>query len=84
MTSLSKSRCGDTASLLLLCWEWGDQRPHEQCVTNTSLDDPCLVVGFSCSMSHGKMTASQGLAGAPSCVPNLTPVRECFIVKVEG
>jgi hypothetical protein len=79
---LSQSHSGDTTSLLLLRWEWGDQRPHEQCVTVTSLDDPCLVVGISCSMSHGKITASQGLAGAPSYIPDSTPEREC--VHSEG
>ena len=44
------------------------------------LDDLCLVVGISCSLSHGKITASQGLAGAPSYVPGSTPARlsVCF------
>ena len=27
------------------------QRPHEKCVSVTNLDDPCLVVGFTCGMS---------------------------------
>ena len=84
MTSLSQSHCGDTAYLLLLRWKWGDQGPHEQCVSVTIQDDPSLVVGFSCSMSHGKMAASQGLARATSYVPNFTPVRECGIVRSGG
>ena len=32
-------------------------------------------MGISCSLSHGKITASQGIAGAPSYVPGSTPVR---------
>ena len=39
------------------------------------LDDPCLVMGISCSLRHGKITASQGLAGASSYVPGSTPIR---------
>ena len=44
-----KRHCSDTTSLLSKRWEWGDQRPHEQCGTVTSLDDPCLAVGIRCS-----------------------------------
>ena len=36
-------------------------------MTVTNLDDPCLVVGISCSMS-------QGLAGAHSYIPVSTPL----------
>ena len=68
----------EVTSLLSNRWEWGDQWPHEQCGTVTYLDDPCRVVGIGCS--RGKITASQGLAGAPSYVPVSTPVRSsvCF------
>ena len=59
------------------------QWPHEQCVTVTSLDDPCLFECINCSMSHGKIPAFQGLAGAPSYVLNCTPgnVSEIEIMK---
>ena len=38
-------------------------------------------MGISGSLSRGKITASQGLAGAPSYVPGSIPVRlsVCFV-----
>ena len=38
-------------------------------------------MGISCSLSHGKITASKGPAGATSYVPGSIPVRlsVCFV-----
>ena len=47
------SHRGDKTFFLWLRWEWGDQRPHEQCLTVTNLDDPSLVEDISCDMSYG-------------------------------
>ena len=62
----------------------GDQRPHEQCVTVTNLDDPYLFVGISCNISYGNMAKllhPKVLQGLLVTFPAVLPLRGCVALQ---